>query len=537
MSKKKKIIYILIGLIILIAIIFILCSHFILNKEPEEFSGFEFKEVNKLNYGSINLSDFVKDITCDEECTYQGKSLEYSISNIEDLGKSEVLVSITYQGKTYEHTYEIEIVDELAPTITLSESEIDILKNSEFDAESFIAEVNDNYDEVSIEAVDIESNVDAKKVGDYLVNYTLTDKAQNTGTASLVVHVVDEENNDDDKKETNSSNNTTNNKNNNTTSNNTNNSNNTSSNFKSAINSVSLSPLTTRYSELDSQIASIISSVTKSSMSNYEKLQAIYNYVKNKLSYEMMVLDLNELWKMQDKYSYYDYDGMDVMRAKYSLSTGKGVCDNYAALFMILARRIGFDAYVAGGSVNKVGGGTTGHAWVMIKAGGTYYIFDPQIEDSKKTSYDYFGKTDSELPIYHYNLSSNISKFHYFKENPDLAHMYTLYVNITGDYNNEATLTNGARRTSMTKLDLGSSMTVELHTDITQKYIVEISVNDTIISTEEWDGTTKIINHTFDTVGQEKFTVAVYADRYRLEYVFDMTIKEPELTNTEVAEN
>ena len=251
----------------------------------------------------------------------------------------------------------------------------------------------------------------------------------------------------------------------------------------------------------------------------------------------MMMLNLNELWEMQDTYSYYDYDGMDVMRAKYSLSTGKGVCDNYAALFMILARRIGFDAYVVGGSVNKVGGGTTGHAWVMIKAGGTYYIFDPQIEDSKKTSYDYFGKTDSELPIYHYNLSSNISKFHYFKENPDLAHMYTLYVNITGDYNNEATLTNGARRTSMTKLDLGSSMTVELHTDITQKYIVEISVNDTIISTEEWDGTTKIINHTFDTVGQEKFTVAVYADRYRLEYVFDMTIKEPELTNTEVAEN
>ena len=98
----------------------------------------------------------------------------------------------------------------------------------------------------------------------------------------------------------------------------------------------------------------------------------------------MMMLNLNELWEMQDTYSYYDYDGMNVIRAKYSLSTGKGVCDNYAALLMILTRRIGFDAYVVGGSVNKVGGGTTGHAWVMIKAGGTYYIFEAIEENGEQ---------------------------------------------------------------------------------------------------------------------------------------------------------
>ena len=267
-------------------------------------------------------------------------------------------------------------------------------------------------------------------------------------------------------------------------------------------------------------------------MSNYEKLQAIYNYVKNKLSYEMMVLDLNELWKMQDKYSYYDYDGMDVMRAKYSLSTGKGVCDNYAALFMILARRIGFDAYVAGGSVNKVGGGTTGHAWVMIKAGGTYYIFDPQIEDSKGTSYDYFGKTDSELPIYHYNLSSNISKFHYFKENPDLGHSFSLDVKVSGDYTDSDTLNSGSSHSSQFGINLGSSIAIELKPSRTQKYTVEVTSNDTVILNESYDGSSsKVINYTFEKTGIDNLKIIVKTDGYKVEYRLMANVKEIENSN------
>ena len=251
------------------------------------------------------------------------------------------------------------------------------LKNSDaiFAPEDFIKEVSDNYDEVAVEDVDIKSNVNLKKVGDYQVTYTLTDTHNNVGSSILIVHVVDEEakENSDDKKETNS----TNDKTNNTTTNNKNNSSKSSSNFKSAINSVSLSPLKTRYPDLDSEIASIISSVTKSGMSNYEKLQAIYNYVKNKLNYGQVPVNFSDILGLEENYSYYEWDAYQVVRTYYSLHTGYGVCDNYAALFMILARRIGFDAYVVGGSVNKVGGGTTGHAWVMIKAGGTYYIFDP----------------------------------------------------------------------------------------------------------------------------------------------------------------
>lgn len=528
MVKKKKIIYISIGLIIISAIIFILCSHFILNKKVEEFNGFTFKEVTKLNYGDITLSDFVKDITCEEECTYHGQTLEYTISNIEDLGKVKVLVSITYQGNAYEQTYEIDVVDELAPIITLTETEMNYLKNSDaiFAPEDFIKEVSDNYDEVAVEDVDIKSNVNLKKVGDYQVTYTLTDTHNNVGSSILIVHVVDEEakENSDDKKETNS----TNDKTNNTTTNNKNNSSKSSSNFKSAINSVSLSPLKTRYPDLDSEIASIISSVTKSGMSNYEKLQAIYNYVKNKLSYGQVPVNFSDILGLEENYSYYEWDAYQVVRAYYSLHTVYGVCDNYAALFMILARRIGFDAYVVGGSVNKVGGGTTGHAWVMIKAGGTYYIFDPQIEDSKKTSYDYFGKTDTELPIYHYTLSSNTSKFHYFKENPKQPHTFSATFKVDLEDYDEVTIKDHNSSYTSSTYEKGKTINITFSTSLKQNYTLEILKNDAVISSESYDGSSKTITLTFDEVGPISYDIKIKTTgSHYVIYGIHGTVKEP----------
>ena len=537
MSKKKKIIiYSIISLLILGAILFILCSHFLVEKEEPIFNGFTFREVTKLNYGDFNLGDFVEEVTCEEKCFFGGKELEYKITNVENLGTQKITVNITYQGKSYEETFEVEVTDEITPVITLSSEEIEIEQNSDFNAESYIVSVTDNYDELTIDNVQIESNVNTKEVGDYTVTYTLNDRSKNKTSSSLIVHVTKKEEDKTNTGNNENKNNSTNNKTDNSTSNKTNNNDNkntsTSSSFKSAINGVSLSPLTTRYPDLDQKIASIISSVTNSSMSNYEKLQAIYNYVKNKLSYEMMILNLNELWALQDTYSYYDYDGMDVMRAYYSLNTGHGVCDNYAALFMILARRIGFDAYVVGGSVNKVGGGTTGHAWVMIKTGGTYYIFDPQIEDSKKTSYDYFGKTDSELPIYHYNLSSNISKFHHFKEDPDLGHSFSLDVKVSGDYTDSDTLNSGSSHSSQFGINLGSSIAIELKPSRTQKYTVEVTSNDTVILNESYDGSSsKVINYTFEKTGIDNLKIIVKTDGYKVEYRLMANVKEIENSN------
>ncbi len=167
----------------------------------------------------------------------------------------------------------------MAPNIVLSAGEIEIIKNSEFDAQSYIVEVSDNYDEVSVGNIEIDDQVNPKEVGDYQVSYTLTDSHNNIGTATLTVHIIEEkQESTSNKQEENKESTTNNNNKNNNTSNNTTSNNNT--NFKTAINRVSLSPLKTRYTDLDEKVASIISSVTNSGMSNYEKLQAIYIMLK-----------------------------------------------------------------------------------------------------------------------------------------------------------------------------------------------------------------------------------------------------------------
>ncbi len=115
MKKRKIIIYSVMGIVIIGAIIFALCSHFVTKKEQIEFNGFTFKEVAELNYGEFNLSDFIEDIHCEDECFYQNKKIEYTISQIDELGKQEILISINYQGKTYEQVYDIEVVDNSSP--------------------------------------------------------------------------------------------------------------------------------------------------------------------------------------------------------------------------------------------------------------------------------------------------------------------------------------------------------------------------------------------------------------------------------------
>ena len=535
MSKGKKIIiYSVIGLIFLSVIIFILFSHFIIKKELT-FNGFHFKEVTELNYNVYDLSAFVEEVTCEEKCLFNKEELDYSISNIETLGTKEITVKITYQGKVYEKTYEVEVIDKLSPVITLSNEEIEILKNSDFDSKAYITEATDNYDDLTINDVEIESKVNTKEIGDYTITYTLIDSNNNIGTASLIVHVVEkiEENeNDDAKQETNNPDNKNDNK---TSNNNTNNSNSTNSNFKSVINSVSLSPLTTRYPDLDNEITSIISSVTNSGMSNYELLQAIYNYVKNKLSYGQVPINISDLLGLKETYSYYEWDAYQVLRSYYSLHTGYGVCDNYAALFMILARRIGFNAYVVGGSVNKVGGGTTGHAWVTIKAGGTYYIFDPQIEDSKGTSYDYFGKTDSELPIYHYTLSTHVNSFKYFKENPNQIHHFTVDFNISGASTGTKTLSSNGSYSAYNSawFNIGDTVTINFKASLSQNYTLEILKNDQVISSESYDGSSKTVTFTFDEAGQINYDIKIKISnsRYVL-YGVHGTVKEPTSTNT-----
>ena len=64
------------------------------------------------------------------------------------------------------------------------------------------------------------------------------------------------------------------------------------------------------------------------------------------------------------------------------LSTGKGDCYNFAAVFCLLARKLG---YLASPIVGECGYSWNwypiAHGWVEIEMDGETYLFDPQIEN------------------------------------------------------------------------------------------------------------------------------------------------------------
>ena len=514
---KKKLI---ISLVIVLILIFIICLIIFNKQDKQTDSNIVFKEVTSLNYNDIKITDFISNVTCEEECFYNDEKIEYKVSDITELGKQNIKVTIIYQGKEYSKEYEVEIIDKVAPLITLTKEEIEIKKDTEFNPLDYVKEVSDNYDELSNDNIKIENNVDINKTGDYQVNYTLTDSSNNTVTVTLKVKVVeDEETNNEEKPDNNTKPSDSNNQ--------SGSNNQSSSSLKNLINKTTLSSLKTGYTTLDNKISNIISNNTNSSMSKYDKLRAVYDYVKKKITYKTSPINMNEVNDLQEKYGFYLNDALIAYQALYSLDTGYGVCDNYASLFMLLARRIGFDAYTVSGRVNKAGGGTTGHTWVMIKISGKYYIFDPQIEDTNGS--DYFGKTDSQLPIYQYTLSSEINKFKFFKKDPSVTRDFKLTVNVTGDYNQSGITVDSASREPVyydyAILKPNNSITINLKTTVNQKYNVSVKLNGEIISNTNFTGTTKSIKQSFEKSGNYDIEIKLTSGSHYLYYCLNVTVK------------
>ena len=161
-----------------------------------------------------------------------------------------------------------------------------------------------------------------------------------------------------------------------------------SQSFKDAVNKVSLNPMKTRYEPLDNQIDAIVNSIINPSMSNYDKLVAIYNYVIKNMYYSTSHNTIN-MDDMFDKLGYLNYKGNATRIVYYALQAleyKNGVCDDYASLLLVLTRRVGFETY-SNHAINSSGGG---HLLNLINAGGTYYILDAQGDDGGSSSNNYF---------------------------------------------------------------------------------------------------------------------------------------------------
>ncbi len=433
-SKKRYLLLILLLLLFfLIGIILYFCFFHEKpsKKEKDNKSEITFKDVAKLNYGAFDIQDFINgEILCKDTCTYNGKEIKSHISEVEGLGKQKVTVDVTYEEKKYSKTYEIEIVDEIAPKIILSENEITLHLNDSFDPKNYVLDVTDNYDGNLLDNLMIDNPVDTMKVETYTVTYSVTDSNGNETKETLTVIVTDQSseenpsnpnsnintNSNSSSNKSNSSSNKTSSSNKNSSSNKPSSSNsnkpsssnsNTNSNtkvsaFERDVNASKLTPLKTGVKELDTQVEEILNKIINNSMTNYEKLKAIYLWVIDYVErYERSPLAINYTGYMYT-YHFSKADALAVSRAVDTLEYKTGACGEYSSLFMVFARRAGFETYLVNGQVKKSGGGYTGHTWINIKANGNWYAIDTQIADSWNAPDTYFG-LDKNDSIYKYD--------------------------------------------------------------------------------------------------------------------------------------
>lgn len=154
---------------------------------------FQFKEVEILDYNDFTINDFVEqDIICNTKgCKYKDKDVQYTLSEVKNLGKQDITLELEYEGETFKKTFQVDVVDRKSPEIKLSDSEIILKTDDTIEAASYITSVNDNYDNLNVEDVAIENNVDLTTPGDYEIIYSIKDTSGNTGTSTLKVKVKD----------------------------------------------------------------------------------------------------------------------------------------------------------------------------------------------------------------------------------------------------------------------------------------------------------------------------------------------------------
>lgn len=151
------------------------------------------------------------------------------------------------------------------------------------------------------------------------------------------------------------------------------------------LNSAELDPQEPQSPDLAAYLDELMPELINDDMDTYEKIKACYDYVKNNTKYGSHLANLDA--KIGDttcraidrKYGSVEGYGAVALVARV------GMCNAYASAFILMARKIGLDAYLVTGST-KSRGGYAYHEWCEIKIGGTAYVFDPQLDQSLKKS-------------------------------------------------------------------------------------------------------------------------------------------------------
>ena len=143
--------------------------------------------------------------------------------------------------------------------------------------------------------------------------------------------------------------------------------------------------------ELDQRLHEIVLAHTNDSMTQEQKLRALYVYTRDSFTYlRRPAYEFGATGWMQT-------DALNM------LQTGYGNCYSYASVFWYLARWLGYDARIYSGTV---GWNYAPHAWVEITMDGTSYIYDTELEMA------YHRRGRYEINLYHY---IDVDGWHYVK--------------------------------------------------------------------------------------------------------------------------
>ena len=156
-------------------------------------------KVNDINL-SLNGNDTIT-INLLDEYYEQGATAKFRDENISNLieiennldntkvGTHEIIYKINYKDKEKQIKRLINVVDTLAPKITLNgKSEVTIYLNTKYNDAGVSA--IDNYDGDITDKVEIENNVNVDEIGEYTINYKVSDASGNETIAKRVVKVI-----------------------------------------------------------------------------------------------------------------------------------------------------------------------------------------------------------------------------------------------------------------------------------------------------------------------------------------------------------
>ena len=160
----------------------------------------------------------------------------------------------------------------------------------------------------------------------------------------------------------------------------------------------------------DARAKEIVGTIVSQTMSEYDKVKAIHDYIIKTVDY--------------------DYSGIKNNNTDSSVYTAEGalcnriaVCQGYAEAFELLCAKAGIQAYMVYGEGGNAEDGWQSHAWNVVRIDGEWYQIDctwddplvngQLISDGSNLTYLYFLLTDAEMYVDH---TANTSQSKYLKK-------------------------------------------------------------------------------------------------------------------------